>query len=402
MKTFEMSSLQQNGKRHFKLSILRIEDDSCVVNETGTDFNENGITWLEEYVNNNIKSIIGMSLTAEFLDDERTELCGHGDNGEIKDGIPLFPNATVIGQFTDAYISEIDIDESKVKVLIGEGDIDNFRYKALCDKLDERLALGDTINGSVEIFRTADNDSIVYKYGWKEKGRIPKEFIFSGYALLGIKPADQDAILIELNKKANIKEDNKMELDEIKKVVKDTIIETNAKNEVAEKKVAELNSTIEEKDAKINELNANISTLQKALDDLRHEQDTSWEEMEVLKKEIAKYRVAERVRKLEKALEDFSDEEKKYAESEIDSFKENPDAQTDEKIEEIKNEIFAKIGQAKKDEDKKMADEKAKQEELDACKKKEVSEKNSAEYIADIFGDIDDGTTAIDDVVSIW
>ena len=73
-----------------------------------------------------------------------------------------------------------------------------------------------------------------------------------------------------------------------------------------------------------------------------------------------------------------------------------------EKIEEIKNEIFAKIGQAKKDEDKKMADEKAKQEELDACKKKEVSEKNSAEYIADIFGDIDDGTTAIDDVVSIW
>ena len=47
--------------------------------------------------------------------------------------------------------------------------------------------------------RTADNDGIVYKYGYKDKGRIPTEFIHSGYAILGIAPSDKTAKLVELN-----------------------------------------------------------------------------------------------------------------------------------------------------------------------------------------------------------
>ena len=137
MKTFELSKrVYKNGKRKFKLVLHEIYDSSCVVDETGTQFNDNGITWIEEYVSEVKDTVIGMSLTCEFLNDERTEIYGHGETEEIEDGIPILSNATMIGVFTNAYISDFEIGGIKKRGLIGEGTIDAFRYKAFCDKLE--------------------------------------------------------------------------------------------------------------------------------------------------------------------------------------------------------------------------------------------------------------------------
>ena len=49
--------------------------------------------------------------------------------------------------------------------------------------------------------RTEDEEKIVYRYGYKDLGRIPMKFIHSGYSLLGISPSDNNAKLLELNNK---------------------------------------------------------------------------------------------------------------------------------------------------------------------------------------------------------
>lgn len=92
MKTFEIFSESkkkgQNGRRKFKAILYQIFPDSCVDEEAqaGTQYNKNGITWLREYCEKALPSIKGMSLKCEFLDEERTELCGHGMT-DIEDGI---------------------------------------------------------------------------------------------------------------------------------------------------------------------------------------------------------------------------------------------------------------------------------------------------------------------------
>jgi len=78
--------------------------DSCVdeVNEVGTEYNLNGLTWIREYCEKALPTIKGMSLRCEFLDEDRTELCGHGYT-DIIDGDPIFENAVQIGTFTNGY-----------------------------------------------------------------------------------------------------------------------------------------------------------------------------------------------------------------------------------------------------------------------------------------------------------
>ena len=139
MKTFEIFSESkkkgQNGRRKFKLVLYKIQPDSCIdiENEVGTEYNLNGITWIREYCEQALDSIEGMFLRCEFLDEDRTEICGHGMT-EIEDGVPIFENATTIGRFTKGYIQEIE-DENGETILacIGEGEIDSSCYKNFCD-----------------------------------------------------------------------------------------------------------------------------------------------------------------------------------------------------------------------------------------------------------------------------
>jgi hypothetical protein len=395
MKTFEIFSESkkkgQNGRRKFKAILYQIYPDSCVdeENKVGTQYNKNGITWIKEYCEKALPSIKGMSLKCEFLDEDRTELCGHGMT-DIVDGIAIFENAVVIGTFSDGYIEEVELPDGKtITACIGVGEIDSSCYNNLCKKLDENIANGIYPNGSVEILRTEDNDGIVYKYGYKDFGRIPTEFIHSGYALLGITPSDNTAKLLELNNKN--KEETIMTEAEIKALVSETIStyknvesEINECKEDCDKQIAELNATIETVTAEKNEAIANSEKIQAALDECIKERDEKckeldelWEEMKVLREELAKAKAKERIGELNAAIATFTDEEKEYAKAEIDAFNANP---VESEINSVVNKIWEGIGKKAKE---------------DAV----VAEQNSASAsIEDIFSVVETNVQTAEDV----
>lgn len=365
MKTFEIFSESkkkgQNGRRKFKAILYQIFPDSCVdeENEVGTQYNKNGITWLREYCEKALPSIKGMSLKCEFLDEERTELCGHGMT-DIEDGIAIFENAVVIGTFSEGYIDEVELPNGEtITACIGVGEIDSSCYNNLCKKLDEDIANGIYPSGSVEIMRTEDNDGIVYKYGYKDYGRIPTEFIHSGYAILGVTPSDQNAKLVELNETQ--KEDiDTMNDAEIKALVEQTVTsmmnhtaEINQCKDDCEKQIAELNATLETVTAEKNEAIANSEKIQAALDECRKELEETYkkldglyEEMDALRDELGKAKAKERVGELNAAIADFTDAEREYAKAEIEAFNANP---ITSEINSVVNKIWEGIGKKAKE-----------------------------------------------------
>ena len=365
MKTFEIFSESkkkgQNGRRKFKAILYQIFPNSCVdeENEVGTQYNKNGITWLREYCEKALPSIKGMSLKCEFLDDERTELCGHGMT-DIVDGVAIFENAVMIGTFTEGYIEDITLENGEtIKACIGVGEIDSACYHNFCEKLDEDIANGIYPSGSVEIMRTKDNNGIVYKYGYKDLGRIPTEFIHSGYALLGVAPSDRNAKLVELN------ETHKEEIDtmndvEIKALVEQTVTsmmnhasEINQCKEDYEKQIAEINATLEIVTAEKNEAIANSEKIQIALDECRKELEEThkkleglYEEMDTLRDELGKAKAKERIGELNTAIAAFTDDEKEYASAEIKAFNADPIAT---EINSVVNKIWEGIGKKAKE-----------------------------------------------------
>ena len=253
MKQFELSSKKnKNGRRKFKTVLCEIHPDTCVDEEkqVGTEYNKNGITWIKEYCEKALPSIVGMPLRCEFINEERTEIYGHG-NTDIIDGVPIYEDAVALGIFNQGYITTVESDKGEIVAVVGEGEIDGQCYHNFVTKLDEDIKNGIYPNGSVEIMHTADNKSIVYKYGYKDYGRIPMEFDFSGYALLGVEPADDSAKLIELNQ--NKEDVNTMTDLEIKALVTQTVTELSNQE-------VEINKCKEECEAKIAEANATETT----------------------------------------------------------------------------------------------------------------------------------------------
>ena len=394
MKLFEISSKKsKNGRRKFKAVLYRIFPDSCVdeVNQIGTMYNENGITWIREYCEKALPSINGMSIRCEFADEERTELLGHG-NTDIVDGIPVFEDAVVIGTFKKGYIEDVETDSGIETYCIGEGEIDAQCYHNFISKLDSEIANGIYPSGSVEIMRTESNDGIVYKYGYKDKGRIPTEFVHSGYALLGVRPADDRAKLIELNK--NHKEDlNKMTETEIKNIVSQTVAELSNYNSKISQCKEECNSKIEDADMKLaqvvsekNEIIANAEQLEKALDSVQNdfkELDKKfadlYNEKVALEAALGEAKAKERINEMNAAISEFSDMEKSYAKAEIDAFMNDPAAY---EINTIVNKICECIGKSTK-----------------ANNMRKTSEQNSAEVnLYDIFGEVESASDSAKDV----
>lgn len=393
LREFELSNKKsKNGKRWFKAILHRIYPDSCVddVNQVGTESNLNGITWIREYCEKALPTIKGMSLRCEFIDEERTEIHGHGYTDRT-DGDPLFENASVIGTFTKGYIDEIeDETEGKILACIGEGEIDALCYHSFVEKLDKKAEAGIYPYGSVEILHTDNNKEIIYKYGYKEKGRIPIEFNYSGYALLGIPPADVNAKIIEFNEnkedliemdreqvKAIVQQtielltDKDTEFDRLKDEYTEKIEELNKCLAVAnnEKAAAEKNSddVTEELEAK----QVEITDLQKQIDDLIREN-------EELKNQLKEMEAKEKVDELNKTLDKFNDHEVAYAEDEIEAFKENP---MDGDIDMIVDIILKEIGKAAK---------------ADADEKKAADEQNS--HKGDIFEEMHNSFSVNDDL----
>lgn len=398
MKMFEISSKQnKNGRRKFKMILYKIFPDSCVdeANQVGTLYNRNGITWIREYCEKALGSIKGMSLRCEFTDEDRTEILGHGDTGFV-DGEPVYEDAVMIGTFTKGYITEVvDDNGEEITVCIGEGEIDAQCYHNYVAKLEEDIIKGIYPSGSIEIMHTEENKEIIYKYGYKDLGRIPTEFIHSGYALIGITPADDSAKLIELNEKQHKEDLNDMTDVEIKALVTQTVnemsahtSEINKMQEECEKKIAEANAAVEALTVEKNELTATVEELKAAIEANkkdREDLDKKWNELyaetEQLRKALAEAQAKERVNELNAAIADFSDTEKEYAKAEIEAFNADPVAS---EINSVVNKIWEGIGKTAKTNEKAIAEQNA---------------ARTNETVEDIFGEmLDNDNTSADDV----
>lgn len=380
----------KNGRRPFTAILYELQPPDCVVDDVGTKYNKNGITFLEEYCAPQLDSIKDMSVTVSFLDDERTMISGHGMTG-IKDGMPIFDNATTVGHFTEGYIDNIESDGETKRVVIGKGYLDEMRYSSFVEQLEIDLNNGISVEGSIEIYKAEGNDGIVYKKGYLSKGRIPVTFIHAGWSLVS-NPADSTSSLVELNERKNKKEEEEtMDMNEVKSVIQSTISELNDKSQDYEAKIADLNAQIEKLNAEIenknntiSELNVSVGQVQAALDKLNKDHETYWAEREILEKELAKAKVAEKLGELNLALGEFNDEEKEIAKDDIEKLtteinsaekKEALDNVTSE-INSIKSKICMNI----------VA--KQKQAEAESQRVSELNAKNSEHDVDDIFSEI--------------
>lgn len=365
------------GRRYIKLVLHKIH-------ESNTEFNENGITWLERHVLRNIESAKGMPLCAEFLNEwDKDEPFGHGMT-DIKDGQPIFENSVVVGVIENAFIENVEVNGNSIKALVGEGYLFEQRYPQFIKWLKSELYDNKPIYSSVEICAKKDNSDgvIVYEGGWREKGRIPMEYDYSGHAILSIPPADNNAILLELNSKH--KEDQGMEktvvelnskideqrteINSLKEEVKSkdsTITELNQK---VEEKQTELNSTVEE----VKELNTKLEEKDKEIEGLKA-LETELNELREFKKKIEDQKL---VGELNQKLSNYTDEEKEVVKEKVELFNKEPKA---ELMNEIVNEINTSIA-------KKIVEERS---------KRKTNEVNSLE---DIYSDVIETNSSNDEV----
>ncbi|KIN51931.1 hypothetical protein [Bacillus subtilis] len=297
------------------------------IHENNAQYNKNGITWIEKHVNANLNSIKDMPLCVEFIDCENSEPFGHGMT-EIKDGTPLFENSTVVGVTTNGYIDTIEVNGQQKRVLIGEGFIYNQRYPKFVQWLKSKMFDGEFPETSVEISAVEGSSSIEYDGGYKEKGRIPMRFDFTGDAILGIDPADDAAVLLELNN--NHKEEQSMA-----KTQDEALVELNNKlnieNKALETKVAELNEALKKKDEELNaavkaakDEKAKVEEKEKEIKKAKEEKEKADAELNSLK-DFKQNAENEKLKsELNQDLNKYTEKEKLVAKEKIELFSKSP------------------------------------------------------------------------------
>ena len=318
----------KGGRRRIKMALLTIHSEG--------ETNRNGISWKEEYVANNLDSIKGIPICASFLEEDKTVPYDHGytDTVEIEDGKlePLFNNSECCGVIEEAKIEDIEIDGVVKRVLVGYGFLFYQRYKNFVDYVKKEINDG-FVKSSIEIVGK-DGGNIVYDGEATAELRYPMIFDFSATAIISVKEADENCYVLEVAQQNHNEEDTKMEFDmnEIKSVIQSSIAEASDKTAQFEARVTELNNEIEstkavvaERDNQIVELNASIEQLQKALNDMKAEHEAYWAEREILERELAKMRAEKRIAEMNEAISVYTEDEQKFAEVEINSFKEDPE-----------------------------------------------------------------------------
>lgn len=336
------------GRKNIRMVLLTIHEEG--------EMNRNGITWVEQYVLDNLDSIKGIPICATFLDEDKEDLYDHGytETVESEDGKsePLFLNSESVGVIEDAKIEVIEIDGETKKVLVGYGYIFCQRYPNLCEKLESYK-----VKSSIEIMGTDENNrKIIYDGGYKEKGRKPMVFDFTGTCLLGVLEADENCYVLEVAENKNKEEKLNMDENKIIEVIQKAITETNAVKADTETKIAELNSQIEAKDAEIKEANE----AKEVAENNASEKDSKIAELEAenakLKEELAACKKREACEAFDAMLVNYTDDEKKCVESEINAYKENPlDGNADEIIFKICRNIVE--NQKKAEADAKIAEQ---------------------------------------------
>lgn len=167
---------------------------------TRNQWNENGITYLEQYTRDNADSVRGMPLCVEFLDDDKSIPYGHGLTGFIGN-MPVFEDSIQVGTFEDWSIEDVEIDGEIHRCLCATGYINQNRYPNLVDWLVKSVNKGNRIYGSVEFSGKSENrGEVIYEDGYKDKGRVPIDYNYIGFVLLGgLRPADSSSIMLDIS-----------------------------------------------------------------------------------------------------------------------------------------------------------------------------------------------------------
>ncbi len=375
---YEISSENRiAGRRPIKVVLHEIFPDN-------TRWQENGISWKEEYVRANLHSVIGMSIVAAFLTEDRDVPYDHGMT-EVReeDRLPLFEDATMVGHFDKAYIGDVEIEGVTKRCLIAEGTLDEMRYPKFVAWLREHMAES-TVKGSVEIVGKPEHDGyIIYSDGWKDEGRVPQDYDYSGYAILSVKPADEAAIVMELNNKKTDKEDETMDektKNELMAAVASAVSEVNskweeywAKVDALQADISQLKADIAQKEADIKQLQADYDkeyaakeAAELGLTEANAAKEAAEASLNEANAKIAEMENAAAVAELNAALAPYTEEQRAVAQEEIDAFNANPGSV------EI-NSIIGKICTAM----------------VEAARESKVIETSSANQI-DVFGMMDD------------
>lgn len=335
---FEISSESKiAGRRPIKVILHEIFPDD-------TTWQTNGISWDERYVLSNLHSVSGMSIVVEFLTEDRDIPYAHGMT-EIRstDNLPLFEDATMVGHFDRAYVDDVEIEGVKKRVLIAEGTLDEMRYPKFVAWLREHMEKG-VVKGSVEIVGKAEHDGrIIYSGGWKEQGRVPQIYDYSGYAILSVTPADEAAIVMELNNKMEQKEDSDMDekmKNDLMAVISGAMTETNAKWDqywaqvnAKEAEISQLQADIKAKEAEIAQLRADYEKenaarilAEEGLTEANSAKEAAEASLAEANAKIAQLEGENAKAELNAALAPYSEEQRAVAKDEIEAFNVNPDS----------------------------------------------------------------------------
>lgn len=375
---YEISSENKiAGRRPIKVVLHEIFPDN-------TRWQENGISWKEEYVRANLHSVVGMSIVAAFLTDDRDVPYDHGMTDiREEDRLPLFEDATMVGHFEKAYVDDVEIDGVTKRCLVAEGTLDEMRYPKFVAWLREHMAES-VVKGSVEIVGKPEHDGyIIYSDGWKDEGRVPQYYDYSGYAILGVKPADEAAIVMELNNKNLNKEDETMDektKNELMAAVSGAVSEVNAKwdeywakVDALQAEISQLKADIKQKEADIAQLKADYDkeyaakeAAEAGLSEANAAKEAAEASLSEANAKIAEMENAAAVAELNAALAPYTDEQRAVAKEEIDAFNSAPGSV------EV-NSIVGKICTAM----------------VQAARESQVAETNATSQI-DVFGITDD------------
>ena len=399
-KVLEISSRKSKGGRR------KIEIVLHKIHEEQSETNINGIHWSEENTRRNIESVSGIPICAEFTDDTKEVPLGHGyTSTERIDGkdTPLFENSEVVGTIDHGEIKILEVNGETIKALVGVGYVYDQRYPKFVSWVKENLALS-KVDTSIEIMGLDENQNkITYvEEEPTENYRTPKDYDYSGVAILSIKPADSDAIVLECAQAKNQDKEEKLNMTEkeIMDAVQKAIVETNSVKDDMNAKITELNSSIEAKDAEIKELNEKLDAEKanntKTVEDKESEINELTQKVSELEADLAKAKISEKLGELNSALDKFSDTEKEIAKDDIEKLtseinsaekKEDLEKVTSE-INSIKSKICMNIVEAQK---KAEADAK-------------VAEQNSANKneTIDIFSEINSDNTDDDSDTNIF
>lgn len=321
---------RKTGQRKIKIVMHEIY-------ESESRYNLNGITWLNPYVEQRISTAIGAPFVAEFYDSEQDMPLGHGKqlivNGELQ-----FKNSTVVGLIQDAYVERVDVNGKSILAAVAEGILYANRYPNFVSWIEQQREKGYAIESSVEIARIPGNDYVNYRDGYKELGRVPVDYEYIGHAILGITPADDSAVLLEINshkkgdllmneqieKLQKLAEDRLLEINELQAKVKEAEEEVSAKEDELKEKDAQAAEKDKEKEEEMNALVLKVKELEATTTELNTVKEAVEAELNAFKEVEAEQKLEELKAEFNTKTAIYSEEEKATAEAEINAFVEAP------------------------------------------------------------------------------